>query len=57
MNIHFVICNKVAFSAPLWHENVNAASKDGQKYTILNMKEGCVKVKLSFSDCSLKMRS
>ena len=42
MNIHFGICNKVAFSAPLWHENINAASK------VLNMKEACVKVKLSF---------
>lgn len=30
MNIHFVLGNKMAFSALLWHKNINAASKDGQ---------------------------
>lgn len=34
MDIPFVIRNKVALSAPLWHENVNEVSKDGQKYSI-----------------------
>lgn len=47
MNIHFVLGNKVAFSALLWHKNVMQLPKVVSN-TVLYMKEACVKVKLPF---------
>lgn len=55
INIHCVLCNKVAFSALLWHKNINAVSKDINN-TLLHVREPCVKVQLPFSDYSLKAR-